>query len=149
MSRDPVWDETFIVDMPPIERTKLELTVWDHDLGGLGNDFWGRVEFNLRDVELPLIEDDAFLLPLLNKKGELLKDADGTIAFAVHKQGREKGQAKFSGALGWSSRAQELIESGGESLLDDQEEMSAAMDRKALFMHEAIGRLNRLVLKRG
>ena len=87
--REPVWDETFIVDMPPVERTKLELTVWDHDLGGFGNDFWGRAELNLRDVELPLIVKDRFLESLYDKKGNQLKEADanqGAIQATVHTQ---------------------------------------------------------------
>ena len=54
-TRCPVFNETFTMRMFVLEQTKLELTVWDHDLGGIGNDFWGRHTIaRLSDVTLPI-----------------------------------------------------------------------------------------------
>lgn len=50
--RRQVWNQKFIVPLPEdayefIETTKLNMVVWDHDLGGMGNDFWGQVTLDL------------------------------------------------------------------------------------------------------
>ena len=42
-TRDPVWGECFKLNKLPLDGTRLRLTVWDHDFGGIGNDFMGQV----------------------------------------------------------------------------------------------------------
>ena len=138
------WKESFVFKQPAIKRTLMRLTVWDHDLGGVGNDFYGQVEMYLRDHELPLTVDAMKLRPLLDKKGNVKSTAEGSISFELRSQApRRGGMARR--LMTFTSKAQELLASEGEALLDDQEQICEAMDKKARFMHEAVGRLNRSV----
>lgn len=68
--RDPVWNQTFICPLERNAKHILQLTVWDHDLGGIGNDFLGRVEISLdpAKIDLPFQAPDMFLRPELDPK---------------------------------------------------------------------------------
>lgn len=46
-TRFPVFNEKFTFNEPPLDCTRLRLTLWDHDLAGDGNEFWGQVRSNI------------------------------------------------------------------------------------------------------
>lgn len=83
-TRDPTWNEAFVFDPAvPISQLKLRLTVWDHDLGGIGNDWWGQTELGLEDEALRGTRQAKPLQPLLGRNGRVKKTAEGTISFAL------------------------------------------------------------------
>lgn len=88
-TRDPSWNETFVLDPAvPVHQLKLRLTVWDHDLGGVGNDRWGQVELRLEDATLLKGAVQAMRLQSLpGKNGHAAKAAKGDILFSLKAEG--------------------------------------------------------------
>lgn len=79
---DPTWNEAFTLDLPvPVQRTKLRLAVWTHDLGGIGNSRRGQVELPLTDPATTRGEEQE--MELLDKQDRVTKTAEGCIRFSV------------------------------------------------------------------
>lgn len=144
---DPSWEETFTVnEVPPRQLARLRLTVWEHDLSGIGNAWCGQVEVAL-DRTLPLDAVEMPLQPLLDKQGRVTKTAAGSISFTLRAKGRrrEKSRGRLQSIMALVSHAQNVYDNEGEFVSNTagQEQMGAAMKARARFLRLAVDRLNR------
>ena len=75
---------------------------------------------------------EATLQPLLDKSGKVVSTAEGTIEFSLHAEGvHQRGLgSRVKRFMSVTTAAQDLFESEGESLLDDQEQMNKVDERR-------------------
>lgn len=92
-TRDPTWNETFVLQPAvPLSQLTLRLTVWDHDLDGIGNDWWGHVELSLSDMTL--LQGSTQVMELqsrFGKTGQVTKAAEGSISFSLKAERHDRG----------------------------------------------------------
>ena len=138
-------------EVAALQRARLRLTVWEHDLSGTGNVWCGQVEVAI-DQALPLDAVEMPLQPLLDEQGRVTKAAQGSISFALRAVGgvRVKSRGRLQSIMMLLSHAQNAYENEGVITSDvvDQEQMSAAIKAKARFLRLAVDRLNRSPLPR-